>query len=458
VREEAISVFISYSRKDKDLLDSFIIHLAGLVNTGQITPWHDQAIEAGSEWEPILLHQLNTAKIIILLISANFIDSEYCYGKELKLAIKRHDAGEAHVIPVILKPCLWNLPKILFSKLNVLPNDALPVTQWNDPDAAFTVVVAHIAEIVDRLALSAFQRQKLKILQPSTVSVALSESGAQDMVGVNRIQDFPFEVITVDRVGNENNRFTKIADFFAEQLGDQTSLEMVRIPSGIFQMGSLTGKENYDEQPRHEVQVPEFWMGKYPVTQAQWRYVASLPQEYIELDTKPSRFDGDNRPVERVNWNHTVEFCRRLSRKTGDVYRLPSEAEWEYACRAKTLTEFHFGDIATPGLVNCNNEVGMTTEVGAYKPNSFGLYDMHGNVWEWCADSWHHNYDRSPVDGSAWLNSIDSMRVLRGGSWGYAPNGCRSAYRFGFDKVKHNSFCGFRVVYSLEKTALQSIE
>jgi TIR domain len=122
-----ISIFLSYSRKDKDLLNSFRIHLAGLVNTGQITTWHDRDIEAGSEWEPILQHQLNTAKIIILLISANFIASEYCYGNELKRAIERHDAGAAHVIPVILKPCLWNRPKIPFSKLNVLPNDALAV-------------------------------------------------------------------------------------------------------------------------------------------------------------------------------------------------------------------------------------------------------------------------------------------------------------------------------------------
>jgi GUN4-like/TIR domain len=162
VTEEAISVFLSYSRKDKDLLDSFAVHLAGLVNTGQITTWHDRDIEAGSEWEPAIQHQLNTAKIIILLISANFIASEYCYGNELKRAIERHDGGEAHVIPVILKPCLWNLPKILFSKLNVLPNDALPVTQWNDADAAFTLVVEHIARVVDRLGKDRQQQQELE--------------------------------------------------------------------------------------------------------------------------------------------------------------------------------------------------------------------------------------------------------------------------------------------------------
>jgi hypothetical protein len=172
VTEGPINVFLSYSRKDNDLLDNFNVHLAGLVNTGQITTWHDRDIEAGSEWEPVLQHQLNTAKIIILLISANFIASEYCYGKELKRAIERHDAGEAHVIPVILKPCVWNLSKIPFSKLNVLPDQARPVTKWDDPEEAFTLVVEHIARIVDRLGKDCQQQKKLEeqrkleLLQP----------------------------------------------------------------------------------------------------------------------------------------------------------------------------------------------------------------------------------------------------------------------------------------------------
>jgi GUN4-like/TIR domain len=211
VTEEAISVFLSYSRKDKDLLDSFAVHLAGLVNTGQITTWHDRDIEAGSEWEPAIQHQLNTAKIIILLISANFIASEYCYGNELKRAIERHDGGEAHVIPVILKPCLWNLPKILFSKLNVLPNDALPVTQWNDADAAFTLVVEHIARVVDRLKTErqlkreVEERQKLKILrqqeaerqrQISLKQQQQSHINLRDEVNWNELlADIPHEVI-----------------------------------------------------------------------------------------------------------------------------------------------------------------------------------------------------------------------------------------------------------------------
>jgi hypothetical protein len=117
-----------------------------------------------------------------------------------------------------------------------------------------------------------------------------------------------------------------------EDLGNQVSLEMVRIPGGSFSMGSMLGKGQDCERPQHRVTVPGFWMGKYPVTQAQWRSIAALPPEQIELDASPSRFKGDNRPVERVSWLQAIEFCQRLFKKTGNRYRLPSEAEWEYAC------------------------------------------------------------------------------------------------------------------------------
>ncbi len=268
--EAAISVFISYSRKDKDLLDSFIIHLAGLVNTGQITLWHDRDIEAGSEWEPVLQHQLNTAKIIILLISANFIASEYCYGNELKRAIERHNAGDAHVVPVILKPCLWNRPKIPFSKLNVLPNDALAVTKWPDPDEAFTVIVEHIAKIVDRLGgEDQLQQEQIQVeqqpLETTGKESTSRKSGERQSLVEEQAKIF----------------VQKLDDSFAGVFSDRTSLEMVKIFGGKFMMGSLPGQGYNDERPQHEVQVPEFWMGKYLVTQTQWRSVASLPCEQI---------------------------------------------------------------------------------------------------------------------------------------------------------------------------------
>jgi formylglycine-generating enzyme required for sulfatase activity len=152
-----------------------------------------------------------------------------------------------------------------------------------------------------------------------------------------------------------------------------------------------------------------------------------------------------------------VEFCARLSKKTGKSYRLPSESQWEYACRAGTTTPFHFGETITLGLANYDSRYTygiqpttkyrqQTTEVGSFPPNAFGLYDMHGNVLEWCADVWHDNYNGAPADGSAWESGEDnSLRVLRGGSWNYIPQTCRSASRSWYLLNSTGKIYGFRV-------------
>jgi formylglycine-generating enzyme required for sulfatase activity len=170
-----------------------------------------------------------------------------------------------------------------------------------------------------------------------------------------------------------------------------------------------------------------------------------------------------------VSWDEAVEFCQRLSKQTGREYRLPSEAEWEYACRARTTTPFHFGETITTDLANYRGtdwdyqgktypgNYGQgpkgefrqkTTEVGSFKiANTFGLYDMHGNVWDWCLDHWHESYEGAPTDGSAWTTGgDDSLRVLRGGSWGDIPRNCRSACRDGYARGSQNFYLGFRLV------------
>ncbi len=200
-----------------------------------------------------------------------------------------------------------------------------------------------------------------------------------------------------------------------------------------------------DEGPQHGVTVESFLMGKYPVTQAEWRAVAALPQVERNLDADPSYFKGDDCPVEQVSWYEAMEFCARLSAHTGREYRLPTEAEWEYACRAGTTTRYHFGDTLTSELANY--DANQTTEVGSCPPNAFGLYDMHGNVWEWCQDHWHKNYKGAPTDGSPWLTKdSDAYRVLRGGSWYFIPRICRSASRNDDRPGNRNFYIGFRVV------------
>ena len=244
-------------------------------------------------------------------------------------------------------------------------------------------------------------------------------------------------------------------------------------------------------------------MGKYPITQAQWKAIACQTDLKVKIDLKedPSKFkdpyqqDQETierwlRPVENVNWYEAVEFCERLSKLTGRDYRLPSEAEWEYACRAGTTTAFHFGETITTDLANYDGEgwesdgkfyqgnygkgpkgiyLQQTTPVGHFKvANAFGLYDMHGNVWEWCQDDWHPNYKDAPNDGSAWLepqtsnpdnqsnldedNENKPKKLIRGGSWLSIPYVCRCALRYYYIPRASYDYVGFRVVSGPPRT------
>ncbi|MGF1513929.1 MAG: formylglycine-generating enzyme family protein [Elainellaceae cyanobacterium] len=276
-----------------------------------------------------------------------------------------------------------------------------------------------------------------------------------------------FSVVTVTNSGEIANVERKNAPYRTEDLGNGLGLEMISIAADTFTMGSSPDEENRedDEGPQHQVTVPAFEMGKYQVTQAQWRAIASLPKVNQDLEADPSRFKGDNRPVEQISWNDAVEFCDRLSQQTEREYRLPSEAEWEYACRAGTTTPFNFGETITPDLANYNGNYTYgsgpkgvyrqeTTDVGSFSPNAFGLYDMHGNLYDWCLDHWHDNYEGAPADGSAWIEGGDSSRkLLRGGSWYVDPWYCRSADRGWYDADFRYYNVGFRVVCSSPRTS-----
>ncbi|MDB9438779.1 Serine/threonine-protein kinase F [Dolichospermum sp. UHCC 0315A] len=236
-----------------------------------------------------------------------------------------------------------------------------------------------------------------------------------------------------------------------ENLGNGVILEMVAIPGGKFLMGSPQREGKDNEKPQHQVTIQPFYMGKYPVTQAQWERVAALAKVNIDLNSQPSKLKGGNLPVERVSWHDAQEFCTRLSKATGKIYRLPSEAEWEYACRANTTTLYYFGDTITTDLVNHNNKYGQTTDVGKFPPNAFGLYDMHGNVWEWCEDGWHENYINAPTwpnNNIPWISQSDNKRMLRGGQWYLNPSYCRSASRSYNNGDRRNKDNGFRLVVS----------
>jgi formylglycine-generating enzyme required for sulfatase activity len=226
-----------------------------------------------------------------------------------------------------------------------------------------------------------------------------------------------------------------------------TGMEFVLIPAGKFMMGSPSDeKDRYDDEvPAHEVTIKNtFYLGKYPVTQKQWEKV---------MGSNPSRFKGDNLPVEQVSWDDVQKFIKKLAKMEGtDKYRLPSEAEWEYACRAGITTRFCFGDneseLGNYGWYDKNS--GSTTHpVGQKQPNPFGLYDMHGNVLEWVQDRWHDTHKGSPSDGSAWEDANSSDRVVRGGGWDISAWSCRSAVRFRRAPVFRLINLGFRLLRKL---------
>ena len=298
----------------------------------------------------------------------------------------------------------------------------------------------------------------------------LNSEGKLDIAEVSlsvpgRSRVFVFKTPTVNRRGEVIKQETKKVRYYIDILPGNIPLEMMVIPGGTFLMGSPSG-EGYDsERPQHEVTISPFYMAKYPITQAQWRAVAEgLPK--VDLDPNPAYFKNDDKlvadtlPVEQVSWYDCMEFCARLSRHTGKTYRLPSEAEWEYACRAGTTTPFAFGETLTGELANYNANYTFADEskgeyrekitaVGSFPPNAFGLCDMHGNVWEWCADDWRNNYEDTNVDSTASLFSDElnsELVLLRGGSWFYDPGYCRSAVRSRYYRDIRDFSIGFRVV------------
>ncbi len=320
------------------------------------------------------------------------------------------------------------------------------------------------------------------LLPPESKPVAASGASTTGPGGLP-LRSYEFEVVTVNSSGTVTNRRKGQARYYVEDISG-VALEMVEIPGGTFLMGNTDAgadevkrayerRGGYDAQgaskasrrelPQHTVSVPAFYLGKFELTQAQWRAVCELPKVnkdlVCDLSNLPYTFKGDSLPAQQISWEDAIEFCKRLSRATGRTYRLPTEAEWEYAARAGTTTAFYFGDTITPELVNYDGNYPYgsapkgtsrqtTTPVGSLGyPNAFGLYDMHGNVWEYCMDYWHENYNGAPTDGSSWETGGDTQRrVLRGGSHFHDANHSRSAMRLGIPEATATPSTGFRVV------------
>jgi formylglycine-generating enzyme required for sulfatase activity len=437
-------VFISYTRVDREWVDRLQRMMKPLLRAGgqQIELWDDSQIEPGAKWRAAIETALAQAKVALLLVSDNFLASEFVMNEEVPKLLAAAEAEGVRVLWVSLSPCLVEHTPIGEYQA-VLPLDQYLV-ELDKPRQQRA-----LKTIAERIREALVEPGPEPDHEPDPPAPEPAPPGLHS-------HSFRLETARIVRAGNgwEVQRQPLQVEGALVDLGNGVSLPLMRIPAGAFLMGSpadVQGRYD-DEAPQHRVRVGEFWMGQTAITQAQWRAV---------MHSNPSRFkdqpDSDQRPVEQVSWRDAMAFCRRLSERSGRRFTLPSEAQWEYACRAGTTTPFHFGETITTKLANydanytyANGPKGeyreQTTPVGLFPANAWGLQDMHGNVWEWCLDQWHESYAGAPADGSAWVDSGDEQGVLRGGSWGTYPMNCRSAYRYPLLPDFAVDPIGFRVV------------
>ena len=421
-------LFISYSHVDREWVERLQTMIRPLLRNHGLSLWDDSRIQPGVKWREEIETALAAAKVALLLVSSDFLASEFVTNSELPQLLAAAEEEGLRILWVPLRPSLVRRTPIDAYQALLDPGRPLAAMNPVEQDEALVTIARAIK----------------KALAPR--------------------QDSPPPIRLLLRL----LRWPARTQVFYERLGDTESLTMVRIPAGSFQMGSAEQEpgRHANEGPVHKVALAEFLIGQTPVTQAQWRAVARWTPQHgerwgRELNPEPAKFQGEEarllagemntgrRPVERVSWLEAIEFCSRLSQRTGRNYTLPSEAQWEYACRAGTSTAYSFGAIIYSDLANFRGTDAsrfsspapdpqplfreQTTPVGMFPANAWGLYDIHGNVWEWCLDSVHRSYEGGPYDGSAWEDPQAlkiEQRITRGGSWSMPPRYCRSAFRF----------------------------
>jgi formylglycine-generating enzyme required for sulfatase activity len=407
---------------------------------------------------------------ILVLLSENYLQTQEPIDEWPDVFNERLESGNFCLISICIEDCRP------IGALATVPT--IDVFQKSETDAEQAILGA----------IAAYFETDSK---PSQVDLAVPK-GTAKVEGVSRPVGQQQTRLARDDSAHSGQlklqRRTQTVQGYRERLSDELGLEMMQIPAGTFWMGSPdTELERQDrEGPQHEVILSTFFMGKYPITQLQWRFVAELPPVNLRLNPNPARVEGERHPIEEIAWVEAVEFCDRLSLHTGHPYRLPTEAEWEYACRASpiqtsgtpgsgevrsagTTTPFHFGETITTDLANYNRadeqhgaygrgprgENRQTTTPVDYFgiANAFGLCDMHGNVWEWCQDPWRSTYGDVPSKRktkAAPQPDQSTHRVARGGSWYTTPQRCRSASRIHFEAESRHPDLGFRVVCSLD--------
>ena len=468
---ERDQLFISYSHVDRGWVERLQTMIRPLVRSEALRLWDDSQIPAGAKWKVEIEKALASAKVALLLVSDDFLASEFVINKELPPLLRAAEAEGLCILWVCLGPCFYEATPIHEYQAVLPPGEPLEALSPVQQKAALKTIAGAIRDAL-RSEVAAAQVPPAPVqpaqVQPRPVPAHLSappaSTAAPAVTDSSRLQRFPTSTCLLRQEGGRwsMERRSLQVEGYREDLGGGVAITMVTIPAGSFLMGSPEDEpERSDaEGPQHEVTLGSFLMAQTPITQAQWRAVAGWQKVGRDLKPDPSKFKGANRPVEQVSWFDALEFCRRLNQRTGQRYGLPSEAQWEYACRAGSTTPFHFGATLTPELANydgnyCygNGPKGtyrkQTIDVASFPANGWGLHDMHGNVWEWCQDHWHDSYNFAPGDDQPWLipaAAADEPRLLRGGSWFSYPGDCRSAYRIRLRPGSADRNVGFRVV------------
>ena len=371
---------------------------------------------------------------------------------DIFLSYKSEDRAKAQIIAKALESHGYS---VWWDRI-ILPGQTFEDVIENELSAANCIVVLWSKESVKSnwVRTEASEGKMRKILIPVLIEdvippLAFRHMNAAKLMDWNGTSPHHEFDRLIQSVGGKLGRAAPMHSREPEQEKERTEdktvtntidMKFALIPKGEFMMGS----EEYDwEKPVHTVTISKpFYLSVYQLTQREWETV---------MGNNPSDFKGDNQPVENVSWDDVQEFIKKLNEKENThKYRLPSEAEWEYAVRARTTTRYSFGDgdskLDEYAWYSENSD--KTHPVGKKKANQWGLYDMHGNVWEWVQDEWHGNYDSAPTDGSAWEDGVSADRVLRGGGWVADAGDCRSADR-DFGPGNRSRFLGFRLLQEM---------
>ena len=491
---ERDQLFISYSHVDRGWVERLQTMIRPLVRSHGLRLWDDSQIQPGDKWREEIETALAAAKVALLLVSSDFLASEFVTNSELPQLLTAAEEEGLRILWVPLRPSLVRRTPI--DAYQALLDPGRPLARMDPVEQEEALVEIALAiekalaarhdsppgagaktkgDSAGRPRQAAAPRSGSSFLPGAErQAVATARSGAaQPEMAQPEVAEPAPATIPLQRFATstcllrqEGGRWSMErrplqVEGCREELGGGLALTMVKIPAGSFRMGSPEDEpERFEsEGPQHEVTLGSFFLAQTPITQAQWRAVAGWQKLERDLNPDPSQFKGANRPVEQVSWFDALEFCRRLSQRTGQRYGLPSEAQWEYACRAGSTTPFHFGATLTPELANYdgNGVYGnglkgtyrkQTIDVASFPANGWGLHDLHGNVWEWCEDHWHDSYNFAPGDDQPWLipaAAADERRLLRGGSWYDHPRDCRSAYRNDIHPDFRYYYIGFRV-------------